>query len=920
MLRQDHCSVSALLQQYRAAAGLSQEELAERSALSQRGISDIERGLRAKPHPSTLRRLADTLGLEAAERAALLAAGSRRVSPGSVPVPPGVPEIRHNLPGYLPPLIGRDDALAELRPFFVQGACGLLTLTGTGGCGKTRLAVELAREFVGLPTASDGIWFVDLAPLSDPTLLAHSLATVLGVRERAGEPLRDALVSSLEHRHLVLVLDNCEHLIEAVASLADQLLRACPGVRLLTTSRESLRVRGEITWRVSSLRYPDPQQHPAFDAIACSPAVRMFIARAQAVHREFELTGENARVVADICARLDGLPLAIELAAATIRVLSVDELRERLDNRFRLLIGNDRSSPTRHRTLQATLDWSYQLLTPAEQVVLRRLSVFAGGCSLEAAEAVCASELPEGPDFLEVLKGLLDKSLVVKTEVGGAARYGQLETVRQYGQHKLREAGEAALAQRHHAAWCRTLVYRAAPKMQTPEEPYWLTRLEAERDNLRAALEWCVTEKGAGSEVGLQLLDVLAHAWFKRQQQTEARRWIERILDTDKGPARPVRVRVLNWGAEFATNQGDLQRSDELADQGLTLARGLGYVAGEGMALGRLGMNASIRGLSTRAVHMLEEALRTGIRSGDELAISYARHKLAEVYRLNQQLDTATRLFEDNLMLARQRGDVWGIAQAVHMLGLVAEDRTDYARAAELLQESLSNWQAIGATRGPDRALLDLGRLALAQGDFERARKLIGQSLRHAREAWNTREMALCLQALASVAAMTGEATRGATLLGSVSAIGERVAVPQLRAASTAYARGLAAAQDQLGDAGFAHAWAEGRALSLQQALSMADDLVGPEAWARDDTPLPRSTTTIRVTRSSDPQERIARLTVRQTEVLRLVAEGMTDRQIAAELTLSEKTVGRHIENIYARLDVSSRAAATRVAVRRGVV
>jgi non-specific serine/threonine protein kinase len=818
------------------------------------------------------------------------------------------------LPGHLPALIGRGDCVAELRHRVLETS--LLTLTGTGGCGKTRLALQVGLELV--EAFFGGVWLVDLAPVSDASLVVQTVATVLGVQDRAHEPIADTLLAILEHKQILLVLDNCEHQIDTVANLAQRLLRACSGVRLLATSREPLGIQGEITWRVPSLALPNRLESPDLEQVAASPAVQLFIARTQAVDRQFDLTRENARAVAEVCARVDGLPLAIELAAATLRVLGVEELRNRLDDRFALLPSADRTAPDRHRTLQATLDWSHHLLTPAEQVVFRRLAVFAGGCNLEAAESACSGEPIVRGFVLQALTGLVDKSLVVKMEVGGTARYGQLETVRQYARHKLCDAGEEASVQCHHAEWCMALLSRAAPHFQSAEEKHWLTRLEAERNNLRAALAWCATEGNASSELGLGMLDMLGYVWWNQQQQTEGRGWIERILRLDRGPARIACARVLNWGAEFATQQGDLQRSNKLAEEGLQVCREIGYAAGEGVALTRLGTNADTSRLHDHGLTLLEEGLRICLHSGDERSIYYARHKLAEAYRLDGNLDSATRLIEDNLELATRREDRWGIAQAICQLGVVASAREDFGRAAGLLEQSLSLWRASGAVRGPHGALLQLGRVALAQGQPERARKLIGESLRMCRDAWHTRQMALCLHALASVAAVTGEPTRAATLFGAAAALAERVAMPLPVGPGSGYARCRAAAHDQIGAAAFDRAWATGSALPIDQALSEAEELVAGRVCA-DDRNLMRAPESAGPVSKPANSKKLGRLTTRQTEVLRLVAEGKTDRQIARELVLSEKTVGRHLEDLFARLNVSSRAAASVVAVRNGL-
>lgn len=892
----------AELRAKRSALGLTQERLAEALGVTATTVARWERGERRIGNAALVERALAQLAVAVTSRA------------HELPVPPR----RHNIPAHLSELIGRDQDVVALQDCLLQPESALLTLTGAGGCGKTRLALQVAFELV--ETFADGVWLVDLAPLGDPSLVVEAAAAVLGVRERSGEPILDSLITRLEPRHLLLVLDNCEHLIDASASLVAALLTACPMVRVLATSREPLRVQGEITWRVASLAFPDPRRRPALDEVVPSPAAQLFTARAHAVQRAFELTAENAQVVAEVCARLDGLPLAIELAAAQMRVLGVEQLRDRLDDRFRLLVGGSRTAPSRQRTLRATLDWSYQLLTLTEQVVLRRLAVFAGGFSLEAAEAVGSGEPIECGDVLEALTGLVDKSLVLTRASNGAARHGLLETLRQYAQDKLREAGEEAALQLRHAEWCLTLVEAVAPHVWAPQEASWLARLELEHDNLRSALAWCEREGGTtGSMIGLRLVDVLHELWFTRGQLTEGRRWLERVLGIAGGSPSPLRVRVLNCVAQFAWHQSDGQYSDERAGQALRLSRDLGYKPGEVVALIYLGSNADAQGEYEQAVVLLEEALRLCSEDADTSGAWLARNNLAETLRHYGEADRTARLVEENLALATQRGDAGGIAQAVRQFGLLAEAQGDYTRAAQQLEESLALFEATGAERGRHWVLLELGRVVHARGDPERARALMGESLRLCREAWDRRGIARCLEGLASLAATTGQPTRAVSLFGAASSLREVSATPALPSDRRVYAPGLAAARDLLDDEDFAHAWDEGKTMPLERAIADAGEFAGP--------PLPqnRNDTLGAPASATDPglppgqNRRTGRLTARQAEVLRLVAQGKTDRQIAAELVLSEKTVGRHLESIFARLGVTSRAAATLVATREGL-
>ena len=395
---------------------------------------------------------------------------------------------RSNLPAHRPSLIGRDDEAAAVRARLIEADAGLLTLTGAGGCGKTSLALHVARDLLDL--FPDGVRLVELAALSEPALVDQAVAAAFGVRERAGQSLREGLLVFLRPRVLLLLLDNCEHLVEACARLVQDLLSACPELRILATSREPLRTPGEVTWRVPSLMAPDPQRLPPPKELAGYPAVRLFVERTQAVQPGFVLTTDNAPAIARVCARLEGLPLALELAAARTRAMAVGQIAARLDESFRLLVGGSRTAHSRHRTLEATLDWSYDLLTTAEQLLLCRLSVFAGGFDLEPAEVVCGGEGIEPADVLDVLTRLVDKSLVLADEQAGEARYRLLEPIRQYARERLAGSGEEAVVRRRHAAHYRALAEGAEPELWGPHQAAWLARLERDRDNLRAALGW----------------------------------------------------------------------------------------------------------------------------------------------------------------------------------------------------------------------------------------------------------------------------------------------------------------------------------------------------------------------------------------------------------------------------------------------
>ncbi|MBV9169692.1 MAG: tetratricopeptide repeat protein, partial [Chloroflexi bacterium] len=703
-MRGEPGSFAELLRAFRTAAGLTQEELAARAGLSGRGVQDLERGLRRRPHVDTVRRVAAALDLEETQRAAFLAAAAGTAVSNAAPAVKPPP-----LPVALTSFIGRERELAEARRLLATAR--LLTLTGAGGVGKTRLALQLARSVAGV--FQDGVWLVDLAPLTDPTLVPQAVASMLGVREQPTRSLSQTLAEVLRSRSLLLVLHNCEHLVSACAELAETLLRACPDVRILATSREVLRIGGETTWRVPPLGLPplsaigagsadDRPSAAMVQAVEGSEAVQLFVERAAAGVPGFTLSQHNMLTVARICQQLDGLALAIELAAARVSALGMTQLAARIADRFRVLTAGSRTALPQHRTLRATVEWSYALLDEAERRLFERLAVFAGGWTLEAAEAVGAGDGIDSADVMDLLARLVDKSLVVVQESPtGDVRYRLLETMREYGWECLVKSGAAEPTRRRHALFHLALAERAKPELTGAQPAMWLRQLDHEHDNIRTALHWAI-EVGE-SELGLRLTGAVWRFWFVRGHEREGRRWLEEMLalaEVDGRAGTWTRADVLSGAAALARDQGDYHRAAELAETGLALFREIGDKGGSGWALQHLGCTARDQADYVRAARLLNESVLLFRECGDCRGAAWALHNLARVAREQGDCTAASRLSEESLALFRSRGDKRGIAFVLHHQGCIARDLGDYARAAMLSEESLALCRALGDDGG----------------------------------------------------------------------------------------------------------------------------------------------------------------------------------------------------------------------------
>jgi predicted ATPase/class 3 adenylate cyclase/Tfp pilus assembly protein PilF len=737
---------------------------------------------------------------------------------------------RHNLPSHWGDLIARDTEQAEILALLGTGR--LVTLTGSGGIGKTRLALTVAAELVD--RYPDGVWLVELAALADAGLLHQAVASALGLHEEPGRSFLDSLIDHLLNRRLLLVLDNCEHLIAACAGLESTLLRTCPHLHILTTSREGLDVAGEQRYRVPSLPVPQLTHGQPPERLANTGAVALFLERARARRADFALTAQNAHAVAQICVRLDGIPLAIELAAARIGSLPVEAIAGRLDDRFRLLTGGARDALPRQRTLRAALDWSYDLLGEPERVLLDRLSLFTGGWTLAAAEAVCAGNgdenaRPGGPqdlpqvdtwEVVDLLDSLVNKSLVQVAEADGDLRYGLLETVRQYGQERLDAAGHVALLRDRHLAWCLTLAEEAAPHLTGPEQGHWLARLDHEHDNLRVALAWARTHDAG--EVGLRLACALVRFWFTRGYFCEGRGWLAWALSCPGAAPAGLRATALKGGGNLALHQGEYGQAAVFYEEALSLFRVLDDKQGIAGTLTNLGIVMYRQDDCERATVLFEEAVTLARVHGDTLQIARTLGNLASVYGRQGDSAREASLYEEALALFRAAGDRQGVAAALDNLGLVAARQGEYARAAALHEESLTIARELGDRHAVVVSLVNLGSMAQRQHDYRRSETLLREALLLGREIDARDEVAASLETLAWIAAVQGSVRLAAQLAGAAEALREELGVPLGWEDSGDHDRAVQAMRAALGEKEFAAAWAEGRSMPLDQALNLA--------------------------------------------------------------------------------------------------
>ena len=780
-----------------------------------------------------------------------------------------------NLIQSLTSFIGRKKELVEVHQLLTQAR--LLTLTAVGGCGKTRLARQVAAELAANRAFEGGVWFVELAALNDPALVPQEVAQTLGVHELFEQSAIASLIDHLADRQLLLVLDNCEHLLAGCAQLAEKLLLASSQLKILATSRESLGVPGETTFLVPSLSLPDSASSALGSDLGEYDAPALFIERAQSVLPTFAPTEQNTPAIFQVCRQLDGIPLAIELAAARVNVLTVEQIASRLDDRFNLLTASNRTAVLpRHQTLRAAIDWSYDLLTEKERALLRRLAVFAGGFTLDAAEAICASNDMLQSEILDGLARLVSKSLVVAEILEQReARYHLLETIRQYALNLLQESGEEYQSRDRHLHSYLKLAEKSKTQWRGPRQKEVFDQLETEHDNLRAALEWSKLHPDL-AEAGLRFGSALWRFWEIQGHLREGRQFLTDLLALPAAQSHTIaRAKALYGAGYLAMMQGTEKNfiaSEGLMNESLRIAHELGEPQLIANGIYGFGILARYRGDNERAVEQLEESLTLFRQLGDHVGTYISLYNLAEVATARGDYEQAQKLHEESLVLKREQGDEWSIANSLMSLAILARLQGNYPQAIHLIQEGLALFQKIG-----DRT-----------------------------------NIAFSLLEFSAIAANRGHSQLAVLIYGAADMLLERLGYPSENIYRAESERQLTAVRLRMGEAKFNSVYESGRSLTLDQAIEQAR---GPAFSLEHKTDLQGPTA-----RGDKDQSLVVALNERELEVLHLIAEGLSNQEIAERLVIALSTVKWHINNLFGKLGVRSRTQAVAQAREMGLL
>jgi non-specific serine/threonine protein kinase len=797
------------------------------------------------------------------------------------------------LPNQISSFVGRRAEIAQVRQLLK--AARVVTLTGVGGIGKTRLALELAEHL--LPTYSDGVWLVDLTHVRESSRVPAALSAVLGLRD-TGAPNIDQLIGFLRSKSMLVLLDNCEHMVQACAELTVSLLWACRDVQVLATSREPLGLLGEVIWRVPGMTLSVSSEAPNGDLLRKSDGMQLFVDRATAVSHGFRLNSDNWVAVDSICRQLDGIPLGIELAAARVNVLTPVQIAARLHGGYGLLESGGRMTSPRHQTLRAAVEWSYGLLNNAEQTLFNRLSVFAGGCCLEAAETICADDGEQngrigGTDIVALTIRLVNCSTVEAEAHGGTLRYRQVETLRQYAEHRLAETGETTVRRDRHLDWYLNLAEVASPELSGPDQRMWLLRLEREQDNLRMAMRFSL-EDPPDSQRCLRLAWALHTFWLRHGHAQEGLTWLDRALDHHP-PGIPAdtlaRVNALKAAGILAVAQRDYDTAEVRFAAGLRAARELNDLTAIAEGAFQLGRNRYRLGYAARAVALIEESLATWRRqrSQDADAVRRCQQALAE---LRGDFEHAADLLEERLGSARRVGDAWEIATMTANLGVFAYLRDEHSKATDLLECSRAIFEDLEEWVGVAWCITHMGRAARRRGELAAARDHFSDGLalfQRTGVAWGVAD---CIEGQAGLLILMKQFERAACLLASAEKIREANSAWRAPRSSQRLRDDVSALRGALGYGRFDSAWRDGREWTIDTAISVIGDHKSNSRYSSTERGLGAGPDT---------------LTPREFEVATLISRGLSNHQVAEELIIAPSTAERHVANILAKLGLTSR-------------